>query len=149
MEIRALKEKYGSLENALSKASAEDFPRNKRRIRVLCQKIDDLKSFLRDHADASLEVVIDELFPDGNANVAETRKMLKALQEESDTVGSLYDKFVDYVRTVPEDEHKVRVMTLAGSKGLDADHVFILGCNSGNLPGERSSRSTSRLSTQG
>ncbi len=30
-------------------------------------------------------------------------------------------------------------MTLIGSKGLDADHVFILGCNAGNMPGERRS----------
>jgi DNA helicase-2/ATP-dependent DNA helicase PcrA len=138
-EIRALKEKYGSLQNALDKASAEDFPRTKKRIRSVCQKISDLKNFLRGHADASLDVVIDELFPDGNAEVAETRKILKALQEESDTVSSLYDKFVDYVRTVPEDDNTVRVMTLGGSKGLDADHVFILGCNAGNLPGERRS----------
>jgi len=41
--------------------------------------------------------------------------------------------------TRPSLDGTVRVMTLMASKGLQADHVYIIGCNSGNIPGENRS----------
>jgi superfamily I DNA/RNA helicase len=36
-------------------------------------------------------------------------------------------------------------MTIMASKGLDADHIHIIGCNGGNIPGENRSEHLSDL----
>jgi DNA helicase-2/ATP-dependent DNA helicase PcrA len=136
-EVNVIKGKYGSLKAAIEKAIPEDFPRNKKRIRKVCSAVARAKEFIKSQEDSPLDVVLDSLFPDGGGNGSEVRQMLLALKEENDTTKSLYDKFVDHIRTLQEDEHTIRVMTLIGSKGLDADHVFIVGCNAGNMPGGR------------
>lgn len=137
VEMKKIKDKYGTLKAALERASPEDFPKASKRIRSVCSTVAHIKEFIESQGNSSLESALNSLFPEDVADVAEVRQMIVMLKEEGDTIKSLYDKFVDYIRTLPEDEHTIRVMTLIGSKGLDADHVFILGCSAGNMPGER------------
>jgi len=46
---------------------------------------------------------------------------------------------LDYIRENNTKESSIRIMTLLSSKGLDADHVYIIGCNDGNIPGQNKS----------
>ena len=140
-EIAELKHKYGNLDKAFASASADDFQKQKKRVRAVCSRIVDARKFLHEHPPDSVTVlsVIDELFPSDDDELETVRKILDQLIEEKDTPGVLYNKFVDYIRTVPYEDGTVRVMTLMASKGLEADHVYILGCNAGNIPGSNRS----------
>jgi len=139
-ELAELKSRYGGLHPAIQGARPEDFPARKRRVRLLCGRVAELRHFLASHSTtAPLEDVLAELFPDSETEVAELRKILLSLREESDTPKALYAKFIDYIRMVPHSEHTVRVMTLRACKGLEAEHVYILGCNAGNIPGQNRS----------
>lgn len=134
-ELKLVKDKYGGLTEALKKADPDHFSARSR-ARALCERIVQLREFL---ASQEQEPIIDEvlnnLFPADNPQTATVRAMFDDLREDDDTVQELYSKFVDYMRTIPTDPTNVRIMTLMNSKGLDADHVYILGCNSGNIPG--------------
>ena len=135
-EMNKLKEKYGSLEEALEHASSGDFTTV--RLKRLTARLEGLRSFLANH-DEAIDVgnLIDELFPPEEVETRATREMLIALLEEGDNVSKLYGKFVDYMRTIPSTPAQVRVMTLMSSKGLEAEHVYMMGCNAGNIPGDR------------
>lgn len=135
-ELAELKQRYGTLPAVLQNARVDDWPKKKTRVRALCGRIEQLRTFLAaSPTGQSLAALLDELFPHGNEELKHVRQMLDALLEEGDTVETLYAKFLDYIRTVPSPDSTVRVMTLMGSKGLTADHIYILGCNAGNVPG--------------
>ena len=138
-EFKVVREKYGSLKDGINSASAADFPTRNTRVRATCQRLSELRAFLRAHTEvASAKAILDELFPRQNEQLGSLRGILQQLIEENGTPAVLYTKFIDYyMRTLPAGENTVRVMTLMGSKGLEADHVYILGCNSGHLPGRR------------
>jgi len=143
-EIRILKEKYGSLKNAIRNANSADFSSRQTRMHTLCQRINQLKAFLAVERNINdVNAVLDELFPADFEATQVLRSMLSQLQESDDSLATLHSKFIDYLRTIPTSPTDVRVMTLMGSKGLEAEHVYILGCNGGNIPGEnRSSHMT-------
>jgi superfamily I DNA/RNA helicase len=137
-ELSELKAKYGNLKSVLDKADFSDFSKKKVRVGQVCLRIKELRSFLQNHdGEADLNKVLDELFPGTDPQVAQVRTILSGLIEVGDSVQTLYSKFVDYMRAIPSGPTQIRVMTLMASKGLDADHVYIMGCNDGNLPGER------------
>ncbi len=139
-EIIALKIKYGNIGSIFSDADPNDFPNKNKRIKALCLKIQELRNFLQSHsADSSLEDVLDELFPIGVEDFAVTRKIIDDLREDNDSLKSFYLKFSDHIRTVPFDKNTIPVMTIMASKGLDSEHVYIMGCNAGNVPGENRS----------
>jgi len=79
--------------------------------------------------------LLEEIFPKKNPDITQLRGAIDNLREEDDTPSTLYEKFTDFVRTIPDETNTIRVMTLMASKGLEADHIFIMGCNDGNLPG--------------
>jgi superfamily I DNA/RNA helicase len=135
-EFAELKRHYGSLAVALSAGSATDFPAHRRRLRVLCGQIGELRTSLAaiDEGEA-LYSILERLIPSTDEELRQLREMFESLREDDDTLKSLHDKFLDFMRAVPADENTVRVMSLMASKGLDADHVYILGCNAGNIPG--------------
>lgn len=133
-ELHALKEKHGSLMTLVGSADLADTGR--KRMRALRSRILALRETLTELAQLNdLTTVIDRLFPDGEAEVAELRTLLLSLREEDDDTEKLYDKLVDYMRSVPVSGKTVRVMTLMASKGLDAPHVYVMGCSDGNIPG--------------
>jgi superfamily I DNA/RNA helicase len=139
-EIEAVKTKYGSLIKALNQANPDDFNSRKQRVKKLCNKLIELRNFLSTHADtANVHVAIDELFPENNLELNDLRKIIISLVEDNDTVSKLYTKLVDYMRTIQSDDNQIKVMTLISSKGLEANHVYILGCNDGNMPGKNRS----------
>ena len=140
-EVKKLKEKHGNLANVLKSALGEDYPARRQRIRTVCNRIARLRNFLAAHVEgsATAATILDELFPEGDSEVAGVRKILSQLKEEEDTPAALYGNFVDYIRRVPYDANTVRVMTLMASKGLEEDHVYIMGCNAGNIPGSNRS----------
>lgn len=80
--------------------------------------------------------LLDELFPRDNDETEGIRRVFDGLVEEDDTPTSLYGKYIDYARSIPQCANTVRVMSLMASKGLQAEHVYIIGCNGGNIPGE-------------
>lgn len=137
-ELHQLKVKYGGLTNALRKARPEDFPNRSKRVRALCERIQELNGFISSHPPAApLDKVLAELFPEADPQVTTLREILLSLGEESDTPKALYAKLLDYIRTVPHSSNTIRVMTLRGCKGLEADHIYIVGCNAGNIPGKK------------
>lgn len=140
-EIHALKQKYGSnMKEILNRTNLQDFPKPNKKLRKICERIQQLKSFLIDNKDKnSAEEIIDLLFPRNDKDLSNLRGIMTKLMGKKDTKNQLYTKFVDYIRTIPHSQDTLRVMTLMGSKGLEADHVYILGCNAGNIPGKNRS----------
>jgi len=139
-ELFVLKQKYGNMQEIAKSASPEDFPKRNKRLRKICERAQQLNAFLSRNKDKNnAKEIIDLLFPADNKELSYLRRMMIKLMEENDTIDQLYTKFVDYIRTIPYDKNTLRVMTLMGSKGLEADHVYILGCNAGNIPGKNRS----------
>jgi superfamily I DNA/RNA helicase len=139
-EVWALKDRYHGLLEALRDGQVDQIPRRNTRLRAACERLVRIREFLATQREnANVDALLAELFPEGDPQLAGARTVLISLREEGDTVESLYGKFVDYMRNVPSDDNTVRTMTLMASKGLDADHVYIIGCNSGNLPGRNRS----------
>jgi len=140
-EIAELKHRYGNLTNVFRSASPDDVPKQKKRIRGVCGRIVELRKVIDAHDPQSTtaDQIIDELFPVDEQELQSVRNILDQLREDDDTPETLYSTFVDYIRTVPHEDGIVRVMTLMASKGLEADHVYILGCNAGNIPGSNRS----------
>ena len=135
-ELDSLKQKYGGIGKAIDLSDSKDFPAKQRRIHAAIERIKTLRTVAAAGSpEEDAAVMLDRLFSKTNPDTLVLRKMLDALMEDGDTVLALYAKFVDYMRTVSTDESIIRVMTLMGSKGLDADNIYIVGCNSGNLPG--------------
>lgn len=139
-EIKEIKQKYGSLKNAIQSINPNDFDNKRKRVRYVCNKLTRLKEIIDSYKnEVSVEKVLDDLFPDFVEELLEIRQILFSLKEDDDTIKSLYSKFIDYTRTLHFDDNTIKVMTLMASKGLEADHVFILGCNAGNIPGKNRS----------
>jgi DNA helicase-2/ATP-dependent DNA helicase PcrA len=145
-ELLFLKHMFGTLEATLATATEEAVPPRKKKARAAAARIESLRAFHKAHEKTAASTeVIDELFPQDMSEVATVRSMLLGLLEDGDSVSQLYSKFVDYIRTIPERDQQIRVMTLMGSKGLEADHVYIQGCNAGNIPGDNYSSHMSPL----
>lgn len=140
-ELRILKRKYGSMQEIIKSANSNDFSKRNKKLRKLCERAQQLKIFLNENKDkSSARQIIDLLFPIiSNEELSNLRKIMTKLIENGDTSAQLYTKFIDYIRTIPYEKNTLRVMTLMGSKCLDADHVYILGCNAGNIPGKNRS----------
>ncbi len=137
-EIQKMKEKYGSLKDSIEKANPNDFEPKQKRVKKVCEKLIELKAFLNAHSNqegTSPDALIDELLPENIDGLQELRAIVLSLKEDSDTISGLYTKLVDYLRTVETKDNQIKVMTLLASKGLEAEDVYILGCNDGNLPG--------------
>jgi superfamily I DNA/RNA helicase len=111
----------------------------------LCENMAHLKEILRAYQDKPLGEVIDSLFPVDNPELAWVNEVLVALKEDDDAVATLYRKFSDFVRSSVQKPGVIRVMTLGMSKGLDAEHVFILGASSGNIPGKNRNERLSNI----
>jgi DNA helicase-2/ATP-dependent DNA helicase PcrA len=146
-ELNEIKGHYGSLDAAFQNARSDDFGARQRKVRALCDVIQELNAMLEASSlpDQSVGEALDQLVPSSDPELSSLRSMIDALREESDTLPTLYAKLLDYMRSVPADESAIRVMTLLASKGLEAEHVYIVGCNAGNLPGENRSSSLTDL----
>lgn len=139
-EIKEIKQKYDSLKNAIQSINPNDFDKKKKRVRHVCERLNRLKEIIDSYKnEVSVEKVLNDLFPDSVEELLEIRQILFSLKEADDTIKSLYSKFIDYTRTIHFDDNTIKVMTLIASKGLEADHIFILGCNDGNIPGKNRS----------
>ncbi|MFZ2025100.1 MAG: ATP-dependent helicase [Microgenomates group bacterium] len=136
-ELKLLKEKYGNLHDVIQNAKEEDFGIRQKRLRRLCFRISSLREFLGAHTDQDLVSSIEELFPTENEELGDLRALINDILEDDDSISSFYSKFSDQVRTLNTPQEMVSVMTPLASKGLEADHVFIIGCNNGNIPGIR------------
>ena len=136
-EIFELKNHYGNVIKVFQNANPNDFDKGNRRIRCVCQKIQDLNhqiEYFRNLND--LNEILEKIFPTHEEELLDLKNMFYSLRENKDDLNELYSKFIDYYRTINVNENTIRVMTLMASKGLDADCVFIIGCNDGNIPGE-------------
>jgi DNA helicase II / ATP-dependent DNA helicase PcrA len=139
-ELSELKNHYGNINNVFLNANPEDFAKRKKKIRLVCKKINELKKIVKDYKDLDdLDEILDKIFPYDSEELRAIRNILNSLRNDDDNLEKLYLKFVEYSRDINVDENTVRVMTLMGSKGLEANCVFIIGCNDGNIPGENRS----------
>jgi superfamily I DNA/RNA helicase len=140
-EFTQLKQKYGNIREAIQKGNPEDFDdKRKSKLKSLCSELQQLRQFVEQHKNnANIDEILDEILPSTNKELADLRNIFIGLKEEGDTFQTLYTKFLDYSRTLQTQGKVVKVMTLMASKGLEADHVFIIGCNDGNIPGENRS----------
>lgn len=145
-EFSELKEYYGNIDNVVSKASPQDFLKKNKRIRTVCQKINELKEEIDIcNKQGSMNGILDRLFPDDDEELCVIRNIIISLITDDDSIETLYSKFIEYSRDIRVSSNTVRVMTLMGSKGLDAKCVFIIGCNDGNIPGANRSEILSDL----
>ena len=136
-EVALLKQRYGAMAGVLEGANADDWPRVNTRVKSICERLKSLREFLEKFKNIeSAEAVLKTLFTDDPA-LAKVKRLFEGLLETGDTPKKLYDKFVDHIRTLSADDTSVRIMSLMASKGLEAEHVFIIGCNAGNIPGEK------------
>jgi len=139
-EFAQLKCKYGNLREVIQRADPKDFERRQKRVRSLCTHLQEIRRFVEQHKDnANLDGMLDEIIPSTNEELEDLRNIFMELREEEDTVQTLYSKFLDYSRTLEARGRVVKVMTLIASKGLEAEYVFIMGCNDGNIPGDNRS----------
>lgn len=138
-EIATLKNKYGSLKSVFDSVKHDDFSKRNTHIHVLIDKINEIKEFIANNKDKPITEILNLLFPDSNSELMEIRETILKLNEENDDVKSLYSKLVDYTRTVGANDEQVRIMTLMSSKGLEANNVYVIGCNDGNIPGKNRS----------
>lgn len=86
--------------------------------------------------DVDLDAVVDELFPEGDEDLADLRAAaVDALVEVSD-IGGLVRAVVETITQddVPQNPDFVRVMSLHKSKGLTSPAVYIVGAVHGVLP---------------
>ena len=139
-EFAQLKRKYGNLREVIQRADPNDFDRRQKKVRSLCTHLQEIRRFVEQHKDnANLNEMLDEIIPSTNEELEDLRNIFMELREEEDTVQTLYSKFLDYSRTLEARGRVVKVMTLIASKGLEAEYVFIMGCNDGNIPGDNRS----------
>jgi superfamily I DNA/RNA helicase len=139
-EFSTLKQRYGNIREAIQNANPEDFDRRKRRLRSVCALLQKVRDFIERHNETEdVDTILDEILPPDNEEWAEVRNILTELREDNDTIQTLYSKFLDHSRSLKSRDSVVRVMSLLGSKGLDAEHVYIIGCNDGNIPGNNRS----------
>lgn len=139
-EIVQLKQKYGNICEAFQKANPKDFEKRKRKLRALCLLLQDLMEFIEQYKDnENLDEILDVILPSEIKELVDIKSIFTKIREERDTLQTLYSKFLDYSRTLEVQGKVIRVMTLLASKGLDAEHVFIMGCNDGNIPGNNRS----------
>ncbi|MGB7202665.1 MAG: ATP-dependent helicase [Pyrinomonadaceae bacterium] len=134
-ELAQLKNHYGGWESLLKNATPDDFSKKNKRLRQTCERIVSLRESLPHLSQLSVVEIIDSLFPADNVEFADINALLKELATDQDSISDAFLKFLDKIRTIPEDEQTVRVMTIMASKGLESPNVFILGCNAGNVPG--------------
>ncbi|HAT8221297.1 TPA: AAA family ATPase, partial [Legionella pneumophila] len=134
-ELITIKEKYGSLANAFKNANPDDFGKNKKRIRAACNVINDLKKLLEDYQSSNTDQIVNNLFPENNLELQNLRRQILSLKEDGDTLQDIYKKYIDSTNDINHQDNSIRILTLQGSKGLDAEHVYIIGCNDGNIPG--------------
>lgn len=139
-QFRQLNSRYGNIREAIRRASPDDFDSRKTKVRALCSRLQGINRLIAAYENIhDLDRILDQIVPSADEQLAELRGTLEQLREEGDTLEVLYSKFLDYSRTQAAVDSSVRVMTIFGSKGLDAEHVFIMGCNDGNIPGENHS----------
>src|SRR5258708_14039817 len=98
----ALKRRYGNLFEAPKSGKESDFSKGQKSARMAGKRVEELREAVQSVTGHSeVTPLLEKLFPSGNPETAELRKILDELSEEDDTPASLYAKFIDYIRTVP------------------------------------------------
>lgn len=139
-EFALLKNKYGNIREIIQKAKSEDFNRHTGRLRTVCALLQKVRDFIERHRETeNIDTILDEIFSQNSEELADIRNIFAKLRDESDTLQTLYSKFLDHSHILGARENIVKVMSLIASKGLDAEHVYIMGCNDGNIPGNNRS----------
>ncbi len=139
-EFSELKSHYGDINATILNANPGDFDKRRKKIRFVCQEINKLKQMIEYYRNLNnMDEILENIFPSHIEELAEIKKIFNSLRNNGDDLDKLYSKFADYCRDINVSEDTIRVMTLMGSKGLDAKCVFIIGCNDGNIPGENRS----------
>jgi DNA helicase-2/ATP-dependent DNA helicase PcrA len=93
--------------------------------------LDDLEPF-RDNVPG----LVDELFPDGQASVADLRELALLVMPDAKDAKELFSAMMKEITQpdIPPEVKEVRVMSLNKSKGLSSPYVFIAQCLHGVLP---------------
>jgi DNA helicase-2/ATP-dependent DNA helicase PcrA len=139
-EFTKLKQKYGNIQRVIQNANSNDFNIRKKRLRDVCSKLQEVRDFIEQHKEIeSIDAVLNEIFPPNVSELQYMKNILTSLREEADTLKTLYQKFIDHTRVIEVQSNVIRIMSLLSSKGLDAEHIFIMGCNDGNIPGKNNS----------
>ena len=112
----------------------------RKQLKAVSSLLEKVRDFINENKDIEdIDVILNKIFPQEIEELLSIKSQLIELQEEGDTLKTLYSKFIDHSRDLRTKENTIRVMSLIGSKGLDAEHVYILGCNDGNIPGKNRS----------
>lgn len=101
------------------------------RFKLIKEALEELEAVKDD-----VQAFIDELLPDGNAELAELRGLALAQMEGAGTPTDLLAGMMQEITQpdIPPTVEEVRLMSLHKSKGLSSPYVFIAGCVEGILP---------------
>lgn len=97
----------------------------------------ELKKILKNLSEKSVEEVINSLFPEGNSWADPFREVISAMEIKDDTdLAKVFDAVQSHIiqPELPENVDYVRVMSLHKSKGLNANHVIVVGFIDGLIP---------------
>lgn len=139
-DLFEMKNYYGDIARVIEHAKFEDFNSKRSRIRKVISSILEIKSYINNNAGKSLKEVVDEMFCPSLCENSKAASDLRKLWAAEDDFNGYLNKLVDYLSNDSLNNDEISVMTLMQSKGLGADHVYILGCNQGNMPSEKRSQ---------
>ena len=104
----------------------------------LIEQFEEIKKVLADlePLKEDLPKLVDDLFPAGQAEIAELRELALSVVEEAEDADDLFSAMMKEITQpdIPPEVKEVRVMSLHKSKGLSAPYVFIAQCVQGVLP---------------
>jgi len=102
----------------------------------LVSRFEILQDLLARLGESTVREVIDELFPEANAETATVRNLALEAEPECSTVAELREGLRVRITQpeLPAEGDFVRVMSLHKAKGLGADLVVVAGCIQGFLP---------------
>jgi len=83
-----------------------------------------------------VQMFVDKLLPDGDAELAELRALALVQMEGAETPADLLAGMMQEITQpdIPPTVEEVRLMSLHKSKGLSSPYVFVAGCVEGILP---------------
>lgn len=84
----------------------------------------------------STQEVFDSLFPEGEIWAEPFRQIIETTENEINSTADILRRLQLnlYQPEIPQNGDYVRIMSLYKSKGLNADHVIVMGCIEGILP---------------
>jgi superfamily I DNA/RNA helicase len=134
-EILELLKRFGWWTTLVARARPSHYAKATMRLAEVARRCEALRVLRREFAGCDLGQTIDRIFPPDMKDLEPLRRTVLALREPGDDRASLFRKVAEHLRPPNDAPDVIRVSSLLESTGLEADHVYIIGCTADNLPG--------------